>query len=223
MALRKGAGYIALHPVTICTDHQSLQSWHEEYVNTPSGPASCRGRWHETLAKFDLAVVYVPGKKNTVADRLSMWAIQPAGAWRMCLPMAMSLRPLRRKKNIDMERMMGEDDVKCFVVMDADDPLGRGLSRAVRVLALEGTESNKHLVPESFLQDAWTDAYAKSEAFEFEYPALTDPDNGQKWPKGHTEEDGKVYRNSKMLVLESRVLEVCKAWHHQMIHRALRT
>ena len=26
MALRKWAGYIALHPVTVCTDHQSLQS-----------------------------------------------------------------------------------------------------------------------------------------------------------------------------------------------------
>ena len=68
MALRKWAGYIALHPVTVCTDHQSLQSWHKEHVDTPSGPASRRARWHETLAKFDLTVVYVPGKDNTVAD-----------------------------------------------------------------------------------------------------------------------------------------------------------
>ena len=35
MALRKWAGYIALHPVTVCTDHQSLQSWHKEHVDTP--------------------------------------------------------------------------------------------------------------------------------------------------------------------------------------------
>ena len=40
MALRKWAGYIALHPVTVCTEHQSLQSWHQEHVDTPSGPAS---------------------------------------------------------------------------------------------------------------------------------------------------------------------------------------
>ena len=40
MALRKWAGYIALHPVTVCTDHQSLQSWHNEHADTPSGPAS---------------------------------------------------------------------------------------------------------------------------------------------------------------------------------------
>ena len=73
MALRKWAGYIALHPVTVCTDHQSLQSWHKEHVDTPSGPASRRARWHETLAKFDLTVVYIPGKDNTVADCLSRW------------------------------------------------------------------------------------------------------------------------------------------------------
>ena len=65
MALRKWAGYIALHPVTVCTNHQSLQSWHKEHVDTPSGPASRRARWHETLAKFDLTVVYDPGKDNT--------------------------------------------------------------------------------------------------------------------------------------------------------------
>ena len=35
MALRKLAGYIALHPVTVCTDHQSLQSWHKGHVDTP--------------------------------------------------------------------------------------------------------------------------------------------------------------------------------------------
>ena len=35
------------------------------------------------------------------------------------------------KKIIDMERMMEEDGVKCFVVMAADDPLQRMLSRAV--------------------------------------------------------------------------------------------
>ena len=34
MALRKWAGYIALHPVTVCTDHQSLQLWHKGHVDT---------------------------------------------------------------------------------------------------------------------------------------------------------------------------------------------
>ena len=92
------------------------------------------------------------------------------------------------------------------------------VSRAVSVLAPEGAESDKHLFPKSCLQDDWTDDYAKSEAFAAEYRAVTDPDDGQKWPKGLTEEDGKLYRNGKLLVPESRVLELCEAWHHHMLH-----
>ena len=70
MALRKWAGYIALHPVTVCTDHQSLQSWHKEHVDTPSGSASRRARWHETLAKFDLTVVYIREDPGPASERL---------------------------------------------------------------------------------------------------------------------------------------------------------
>ena len=36
-ALRKWSGHIGLQPVVVCTDHQSLQSWHKEHVDTPSG------------------------------------------------------------------------------------------------------------------------------------------------------------------------------------------
>ena len=60
--------------------------------------------------------------------------------------------------------------------------------------------------------------HKKSEAFQAEYRAVTDPDDGQKWPKGVTEEDGKLYRNGKLLVPVSRVLELCEAWHHHMMH-----
>ena len=130
-----------------------------------------------------------------------------------------------------MERLMEEEGAKCFVVMAADAPLASRVSRTVSVLAPVdaaggrpgpappvGTESDKHLFPESCLQDDWTDDYAKSEAFAAEYRAVTDPDDGQKWPKGLTEEDGKLYRNGKLLVPESRVLELCEAWHHHMLH-----
>ena len=88
-------------------------------------------------------------------------------------------------------------------VMAADAPLGRRMGRAVRVLAPERAESHKHLFPELCLQEDWTDDYAKSEAFEAEYRAVTDPDDGQKWPKGLTEEDVKLYRIGKLLVPES--------------------
>ena len=91
------------------------------------------------------------------------------------------------------------------------------MGRAVRVIAPEGAESNKHLSPESCLQHDWTDDYAKCEAFEAEYRAVTDPDDGQKWPEGLTDEDSKLYRNGKLLVPESRVLELCEAWHHHIM------
>ena len=51
------------------------------------------------------------------------------------------------KKIIEMERLMEEEGIKCFVVMAADAPLGTRMSRAVRVLAPEGAESDKHLFP----------------------------------------------------------------------------
>ena len=187
MALRKWAGYIALHPVTVCTDHQSLQSWHKEHVDTPSCPASRRARWHETLAKFDLTVVYVPGKDNTVADCLSRWVYPASKGMTDVSAHGDEGETAEAKRIIEMELVMEEGGVKCFVVMAADAPLGTRMGRAVRVLAPDGAESDKHLFPESCLQGDWTDDYAKSEAFQAEYRAVTDPDDGQKWPKGLTE------------------------------------
>ena len=33
-----------------------------------------------------------------------------------------------------------------------------------------------------------------------------------------TGEDGKLYRNSKLLVPESWLLQLCEAWYHLMMH-----
>ena len=73
-ALPKWAGHIGLQPVTVCRDHQSLQSLHKEHVDTLSGPAAPRPRRHETLAEFALMIVY------TVADCLSRWAYRGSKA-----------------------------------------------------------------------------------------------------------------------------------------------
>ena len=56
-ALKKWAGSIGTNPVVILTDHQALQSWHKELIDTPSGPAGRRARWHELFSKCDLEVV----------------------------------------------------------------------------------------------------------------------------------------------------------------------
>ena len=120
MPLRKWAGYIALHPITVCTDHQSLQSWHKEHVDTPSGPASRRARWHETLAKFDLTVVYVPGKDNTVADCLPRGAYPASKGMTDVSAHGDEAETAEAKKIIEMERLMEEEGVKCFVACSVD-------------------------------------------------------------------------------------------------------
>ena len=116
-ALRKWSGHIGLKPVVVCTDHQSLQSWHKEHVDTPSGPAARRARWHETFAKFDLSVVYVPGKDNTVADCLSRWAYPAGKAWMDISSHGDAEETEEAKRIIEMEKAMEQEGVQCFVVM----------------------------------------------------------------------------------------------------------
>ena len=70
-ALLKWASWINYQPLLILTDHKSLESWHKELLDTPSGPAGRRYRWHELLFRFDVHVEYVPGRENVVADALS--------------------------------------------------------------------------------------------------------------------------------------------------------
>ena len=111
-ALTKWAGHIGLQPVVVCTDHQSLQSWYKKHVDTPSGPAARRARWHDTFAKFDLSVVYVTGKDNTVADCLSRWA-EPAGkAWMDISSHGDAEETEEAKRIIEMEKAMEQEGVK---------------------------------------------------------------------------------------------------------------
>jgi len=73
-ALLKWAGWIGLQPVDVLTDHQSLQSWHTEEIDTPSAPLGRRMRWHELFSRFNLFVTYIPGKDQPVPDAMSRWA-----------------------------------------------------------------------------------------------------------------------------------------------------
>ena len=63
------------------TEHKSLESWATELLDTPSGPAGRRARWHELLSKFDVTVAYIPGKDNGVEDALSRWAYPASQAF----------------------------------------------------------------------------------------------------------------------------------------------
>ena len=115
--LRKWSGHIGRQPVVVCTDHQSLQSWHKEHVDTPWGPAAKGARWHQSFAKFDLSVVYVPGKDNTVADCLSRLAYPAGKAWMHTSSHGDAEETEEAHRIIDMEKAMEHDGIKCFVVM----------------------------------------------------------------------------------------------------------
>ena len=116
-ALRKWSGHIGLHPIVVCTNHQMLQSWHKEHLDTPSGPAARRARWHETLAGFDLRVVHLQGKDNTVADRLSRWAYPAGKAWKDVSMHGDAEGTGEAKRMNEAERLLEEGEAKCFVVL----------------------------------------------------------------------------------------------------------
>ena len=82
LALQKWESWIGLQPVLVLTDHQSLEAWAKEVLDTPSGPVGRRARWHQIFSKFDLTVGYIPGKENLIADVLSRWAYPASQALR---------------------------------------------------------------------------------------------------------------------------------------------
>ena len=133
-ALRKWSGQIGLQPVVVCTDHQSLQSWNKEHVDTPSGPAARRARWHETFPKFGLSVVYVPGKDNTVADCLSRWAYPAGKAWMDISSYGDAEETEEATRIIELKKAIAEGDTKCFVVMASKAELSQRRDARVRVL-----------------------------------------------------------------------------------------
>jgi hypothetical protein len=105
LALQKWESWIGLQQVLVLTDHQALESWAREVLDTPSGPLGRRARWHQILSKYDLHVGYIPGKENVVADILSRWAY-PAGEFARDTSIHGS-----ENDDIEMTRIMDEE--KC--------------------------------------------------------------------------------------------------------------
>ena len=220
-ALRKWSGHIGLQPVVVCTDHQSLQSWHKEHVDTPSGPAARRARWHETFAKFDLSVVYVPGKDNTVADCLSRWAYPAGKAWMDISSHGDAEETEEAKRIIDMEKVMEQEGVKCFVVMANRTDLAK--FRGARVQAIREETLEQWMVApvelvRSVVTEDWSDDYAASEHWSRYWNAVSAPSDDE-WPEGLTEDGNKLFLKDKLLVPENRVEELIDHWHNaQLMH-----
>ena len=220
-ALRKWSGHIGLQPVVVCTDHQSLQSWYKEHVDTLSGPAARRARWHETFAKFDLSVVYVPGKDNTVADCLSRWAYPAGKAWMDISSHGDAEETEEAKRIIEMEKATEQEGVKCFVVMANRTDLAK--FRGARVQAIREETLEQWMVApvelvRSVLTEDWSDDYAASEHWSKYWNAVSAPSDDE-WPEGLTEDGDKLFLKDKLLVPENRVQELIDHWHNaQLMH-----
>ena len=122
LALQKWESWIGLQPVLILTDHQSLESWAKEVLDTPSGPVGRRARWHQIFSKYDLTVGYIPGKENTIADILSRWAY----------PASQALKDISKHGSLqdkeDMEeiiRVEKEEELQCLWVKVKNQPNAR--------------------------------------------------------------------------------------------------
>ena len=220
-ALRKWSGHIGLQPVVVCTDHQSLQSWHKEHVDTPSGPAARKARWHETFAKFDLSVVYVPGKDNTVADCLSRWAYPAGKAWMDISSHGDAEETEEAKRIIEMEKAMEQEGVQCFVVMANRTDLAqfRGAQvQAIREETLEQWMVAPVELVRSVLTEDWSEDYAASDHWSRYWNAVSAPSDDE-WPEGLTEDGDKLFLKDKLLVPENRMEELIDHWHNaQLMH-----
>ena len=220
-AFRKWSGNIRLQPVVVCTDHQSVQSWHKEHVDTPSGAAARRARWHETFAKFDLSVVYVPGKDNTVADCLSRWAYPAGKAWMDISSHGDAEETEEAKRIIEMKKAMEQEGVKCFVVMtNRTDP---AKFRGARVQAIRQETLEQWMVApvelvRSVLTENWLDDYVASEHWSRYWNAVGAPSDAE-WPEGLTEDGDKLFLKDELLVPENRMEELIDHWHNaQLMH-----
>ena len=165
-ALWNWSRHMALQPVVVCTDLQSLQSWHKEHVGSPTGPAAKRARWQERFAKFNLSVVYVPGKDNTVADCLSCWAY-PAGKALMEISSHENAGETEgAKRIIQLEKATEEGDIKCLVLMASKAELSQRRDARVSIL-MEETLEECLMAPieyvESVLLQELSEDYATSE------------------------------------------------------------
>ena len=220
-ALRKWSGHIGLQPVVVCPDHQSLQSWHKEHVDTPSGPVARRARWHERFAKFNLSVVYVPGKDNTVVDCLSRWAYPAGKAWMDISSHGDAEETEEAKRIIKMEKAMEQEGVKCFVVMANRTDLAK--FRGARVQAFREETLEQWMVApvelvRAVLTEDWSDDYAASEHWSRYWNAVSAPSDDE-WPEGLTEDGEKLFPKDKLLVPENRMEELIDHWHNaQLMH-----
>ena len=158
MALCKWDSWIGLQPITVHSDHHSLQHWHSEAIGTPSGPSGRKGRWHELLSKFNLTVLYIPGKDNIVAEAMSRWAYPASKSFQDVSMHGSPVSKVETEREIQLERererctaspVPGESNFASQALSFADSEGGliTHLEETLDGLPVtEGDEDNSHWV-----------------------------------------------------------------------------
>ena len=201
------SGHIGLQPILVCTDHQSLQSWHKEHVNTALGPAARRTQWHGTLAQFGSSVGYVPGKDNAVADCLNRWTYPAGQAWMDISMHGGAEETAEAKRIIEAERLLEEGEAKCFEVMGSSAELAQ--VRDEKVQAVEAQMMEEAMVRpiervQSVLLEYWSDDDANSDHWLKYWNAVSAPSDND-WPERLTEDGDKLFLKCRLLVPENRL------------------
>ena len=190
--------------MTVVSDHQALLHWWKEHVDTPSGPAGRRGRWHETLSKFDLELQWKPGASNVAADALSRWAYPACKALNDCSLHGSAEDASRVKK-------MEEEEEK----ENWEEELPVENVRAIETESLMTLDKAK----ESVFFDDWPKAYRSSPSWKSIWAQCHQP--AAPWPKGvqlRGPERQFMYLEGRLCVPEPLALKLTFQWHDTLGH-----
>ena len=156
-----------------------------------------------------------------MADCLSRWAYPAGKAWMDISSHGDAEETEEAKRIIEMEKVMEQEGVKCFVVMANRTDLAKFRGAGVQAIREETLEqwivAPVELV-RSVLTEDWSDDYAASEHWSKYWNAVSAPSDDE-WPEGLTEDGDKLFLKDKLLVPENRVEELIDHWHNaQLMH-----
>ena len=221
-SLVKWAGWIGTSPVTVVTDHKSLESWIREFVQTPSGPSGRRARWHEVFSQFNLEICYQPGKTNVPADAMSRFAYPASqGLQDVCLHGSAESSGLV-KKMVEAER-------SCHMVFGLEgQQVDNWVSRAsheayhlspelrlevLRDLGVEDADITIDLFASAHNTTKDTFIDVQQDAFTFRWDKLTEQPHHVLWANPPFSLMSKVV--TKVLLEPCRMVLVAPVWHDQ--------
>ena len=204
-ALKKFAGWIGHRYVHVVTDHECLQSWYKEKVDTPSGPTGRRGRWHELLSKFNLEISYKPGKTNVPADAMSRWAYPACKALNDVSTHGSKEDSLEVKELIALEDKEDLEEKKVSAAKKKEKPASK-----------DAPVTNAFLKKcrESVLCEDWTPQYDKSPKWSAAWKKCHDPSST--WPENFQLRGDKrqfMYLQGRLCVPESLSVKLIDQWH----------